>query len=483
MKRPWLPVLVMVLLGVDPSPAGAAEWLIPPVDGPIAARFDAPDSRWGPGHRGIDYAVPPGTAVRAAGAGTVTFAGPIAATVAVTIDHGGGMKTTYTDLGDTLVVAGQTVTQGHLIGHSALAHAGGIEGIHLGVIANGRYVDPELFVGPLDISAAIHLAPHVWMPPDTLPAAFRTPFLSADAIEPCADSGTIGPAPLPPSDNVAVLVAGIGSKTRGGTSAALYEGGPELLGYPDAMTYRFSYRSSAAPDLHVDYDRTDTFGDLRAAGVRLRALLVEIERRHPGRPVDLIAHSQGGIVARSYLQLAAKSWDPRLPHVEHLVTFATPHDGAPLAGATRPLDRTTGGRAALTLAARWAKAGGPIPDPYAPAVAQMAPGSGLLETMDREAVLYGTRVLSLGIANDVVVPADHARWDGHPATVVGPRGVNGHDAIVTSPEARGIAHAFLRDARTTCRGGWDLWGPRVGAGISFAERALPWFYRAAETLP
>ena len=473
MKRGPFVIAIAGLLAMSAPPADATEWLIPPVDGAIAARFDAPDSRWGPGHRGIDYAVPPGTTVRAAGAGTVTFAGPVAGTVAVTIDHGGGMETTYTDLGDTFVVAGQTLTQGHSLGHSATAHAGGVHGIHLGVIVNGRYVDPELFVGPLDISAAIHLAPHVWMPPDTFPAAFRTPLLSANAIEPCADPGTIGPVPVPPSDNVAVLVAGIGSKTRGGTSAALYEGGPDLLGYPAATTYRFSYRSSAAPDLHVDYERTDTFGDLRAAGVRLRALLGQIARRHPGRAVDLIAHSQGGIVARSYLQSAATSWDPRLPHVEHLVTFATPHDGAPLAEAVRPLDRTTGGRVALTLASRWANVGGPIPDPYAPAVAQMAPGSGLLTALDREDVLYGTRVLSLGIANDVVVPADHTRWDGHPAMVVGPRGINGHDAIVTSPEARGIAHAFLRDARATCRGGWDLWGPRMGAGISFAERVLP----------
>ena len=477
MKRPVrrgaLLIAIVFVLGARVPPAGATEWLIPPVDGPIAARFDAPDSRWGPGHRGIDYAVGPGTAVRAAGAGTVTFAGPVAATAAVTIDHGGGMQTTYTDLGDTFVVADQLVAQGHVIGHSAVAHAGGIDGVHLGVLVNGRYVDPELYVGPLDISAAIHLAPHVWMPPDSLPAAFRSPLLSANAIEPCADAGTIGPAPVPPSDNVAVLIAGIGSKTRGGTSAALYEGGAELLGYPRTKTYRFSYRSSATPDLHVEYDRTDTFGDLRAAGTRLRVLLREIARRHPGQPVDLIAHSQGGIVARSYLQLAAESWDARLPHVEHLVTFGTPHDGAPLAGATSSLDRTIGGRTALMLASRWAKAGGPVPDPYAPAVAQMAPGSGLLRTLDREAVLYGTRVLSLGIANDVVVPADHARWDGHAATIVGPRGFNGHDAIVTSPEARGIAHAFLRDARTTCRGGWDLWGPRIGAGISLAERLVP----------
>jgi hypothetical protein len=322
------------------------------------------------------------------------------------------------------------------------------------------------------------------MPPDTLPAAFRTPMLSANGIEPCAASRLISAAPVPPNDNIVVLIAGIGSRTRGATSAALYEGGRELLGYPARRTYRFSYRSSDAPDLHVGYEPPDTFGDLRIASERLRTLLTEIAGRHPGRAVDLVAHSQGGIVARSYLQLAARAWDEDLPRVEHLVTVATPHGGAPLASALAMLGRTPGERAALGLGSLSAQAGGPLPDPYAPAVAQMAPGSDLLDALGREAVLYGTRVLSLAIANDLVVPADRARWAPYASAVVGPRGWNGHNAIVTSAAARGITHAFLRDARAVCRGGWDLWGPRIGAGISAAERALPWLYRiGAAALP
>jgi hypothetical protein len=270
-----------------------------------------------------------------------------------------------------------------------------------------------------------------------------------------------------------VLVAGIGSRTAGGVSAALYESRAEPLGYPRAVTYPFSYRSSEGVALHEPYARNDTFGDLRIAATRLRSLLARIAQRHPGRSVDLIAHSQGGIVARSYLQLAAHAWDPSLPRVDHLVTLSSPHRGAPLAAARPVVEGSLVGRALLRAGAWWATNGGPLPDPYATSVDQLAPGSDLLRRLDRSAVLYGTKVLSLGIANDVVVPADHARWEGYRSAVVGPEGLNGHDAVVTSGAALGVARDFLRDAAPACRTGWDLWGPRFGRAVSFAERMIP----------
>lgn len=480
--------IVVVLATMTPGAAAfAAEttvWFVPPVDGPVVRGFERPGTEWGPGHRGIDLAVAPGTHVRAAAAGTVTFAGRAGDTVAVTIAHGGGLETTYSTLATTSVAPGDVVRATSWIGTAGAAHAGsvgtGSGGLHFGVKLHGDYVDPAAYLGPLDVPSAIYLAPLVWEPPGALPAAFREPFLSASAPEACDPKAEIAATPAPPNRNLAVLVAGIGSKTKDGTSAALYEAGRELFGHEDI--YPFSYRGSSNGALHEPYERSDTFGDIDIAARRLRALLRKLARRHPGRAVDLIAHSQGGILARVYLSSVAQEWHPDLPRVEHLVTFSSPHAGAPLAGAGPVLDETLGGRALLKAGSWWSSKGGPLPDPYAPSVAQLAPGSSLMDRLAQETVVYGTRVLTLSIPHDVVVPASSARWPGHPHGVAPPTGLNGHDAIVGSRLARGIAHGFLRDRPAPCRDGWDLWGPRVGRAIAATEAWLPRAYGVFEAL-
>jgi pimeloyl-ACP methyl ester carboxylesterase len=101
------------------------------------------------------------------------------------------------------------------------------------------------------------------------------------------------------------------------------------LGYPERRVYRFSYAGIDGPRLHRPFSRADSYGDLDRAARRMRALLEAIASKHPGRDVDLIAHSQGGVVARAYLTKTADVSDRSLPRVEHLVTFASPLTGAP----------------------------------------------------------------------------------------------------------------------------------------------------------
>lgn len=458
----------------------APGWMTPPVDGAIGRPYDPPPGPFGAGHRGIDYAVSPGGLVRAAEAGRVTFAGPVAGVRAVSIDHGDGLTTTYSSLSSTFVGTTETVHQGQWLGRAGVAHDGGAAGLHFGVKLNGEYVDPSAYLGPVGLAGAIHLAPTVWHPPETLTEGFRSAFDAGAHRTTCTPVPDIGDPP-PPNRNIAVAIAGIDSQTSSGDMPNIYEHGPELLGYPRAGIYHFSYDGARGPSLHEPYDKTATYRDLRESAKRLRGLLSRIGRRAPGRRVDLIAHSQGGLIARRYLESLHRSWDPRLPVIDHVVTFSTPHEGAPLAGAAEGLlSRSVTGGALLRWLSRRARSGSPWPDPLSEAVAQVAPGSALLEGLGREDIAFGTRALALGIANDVVVPADRARWDDELSRVMGPSGLSGHTAITGAGDALATAYAFLRDGRRPCTTGWDVWGPRAGAVIGWVEQRVPDLYSRLE---
>lgn len=448
---------------------------VPPVDGAITRSFEGATHEYGRGHRGVDFAAGPGTPVRAAADGMVTFAGRVAGFGAVTLAHGDLVRTTYSRLDELHVSTGQRVDQGTWLGTVGDAHDS-VAGLHFGVIIDAEYADPEMYLGSVDVASAIHLAPVVWTPPEILPDAFASAFEHAGAhhrrCEGIAESGTWHA----PNDNIAVAVAGIGSRTHPVIDAEILEQGPEWLGYPNVDIYRFSYRGIDGVRLHEPYRPNDTFGDIRRAADKLRDLLEEIARRHPGRGVDLIAHSQGGIVARTFLQESATAWDGELPRVEHIVTFASPHEGAPLAAAGVDLASQPGlvRRATLALG-RWLGRRGLSVDPIAPSVRQLAPGSDLLTDLATEDVLFGVRALALAIPNDLIVPATAARWRHQTSITVPPTGglVRGHKAIVSSHAALAIAHRFLRDGPPVCASKWDDLGWISGQTISGAERLLP----------
>jgi hypothetical protein len=402
----------------------------------------------------------------------VTFAGAVASTRAVSIDHGSEVVSTVSSLAEIDVVQGAWISSGDVIGTTDSAHAGSAPGVHLSVRVAGEYVDPAEFLTEFDVSAAIHLAPLATPLAVRVPSVFGSIAPDAGSYErPCVVIPPLESVPpLPPTDNIAVAVAGIGSSTKNGLDAEMYVHGPEELGYPDRRIYRFSYAGIDGPHLHEPYRSIDTFVDIDESARRLRDLLAEIARRHPGAGIDLIAHSQGGIVARSFLQ--AYGNDPGMPRVEHLVTFASPHSGAPLADVAVALDPELVGHLVMGVISRWARSGGPIPDPRSHAIRDLAPSSDLMGRLVRGSLPIGIRGAGLGIANDFVVPAATTAIPGGENHVVGPKGLIGHSAILTSPGARSIAYSALRDGPPVCRSGWDRWGPRVGRAIGWAERAV-----------
>ncbi|GAA3700842.1 hypothetical protein GCM10022377_12790 [Zhihengliuella alba] len=126
-----------------PVRPGAWDWPLgspaaPPV---VAAPFDAPETRWGAGHRGADLVAEAGQAVHAPAAGTVAFVGVVVDRPVLTIDHGGGLLTSFEPLASDLAV-GARVEAGQAVGTIADGgHCGG-SCLHWGLRVDGVYTDP-----------------------------------------------------------------------------------------------------------------------------------------------------------------------------------------------------------------------------------------------------------------------------------------------------------------------------------------------------
>jgi murein DD-endopeptidase MepM/ murein hydrolase activator NlpD len=133
-----------------------------PVAGPVVRPFAPPRTRYGAGHLGADLAAVPGTPVRAAGDGTVEFAGSVANTRHVVVRHRAGLRTSYAFLRSIAVHRGQRVVRGAVIGvtgGSGENHDGQV--LHLGLRAGDTFVDPMQLFAPLDLSDRVRLAPVV----------------------------------------------------------------------------------------------------------------------------------------------------------------------------------------------------------------------------------------------------------------------------------------------------------------------------------
>ena len=138
-------------------PYGSYRW---PVVGPVIRFFEAPETPYSAGHRGIDIAAPFGTPVHSTATGTVTFAGWVAGSLFVTVDHGDGIKTSYSFLSGFSVSTGQSVRAGQVIGFTGHGHPDvATPHLHFGARVNGAYVDPLLLLGGLSLVDLIRLAP------------------------------------------------------------------------------------------------------------------------------------------------------------------------------------------------------------------------------------------------------------------------------------------------------------------------------------
>ena len=98
-------------------------------------------------HKGVDWAVPRGTAIYASSGGTVTKAGwGSGYGYVVYIKHPGGSETRYAHLNKVLVSAGQTVKQGQKIALSGNTGRSTGPHLHFELLLNGSAVNPLKYI-------------------------------------------------------------------------------------------------------------------------------------------------------------------------------------------------------------------------------------------------------------------------------------------------------------------------------------------------
>jgi pimeloyl-ACP methyl ester carboxylesterase len=274
------------------------------------------------------------------------------------------------------------------------------------------------------------------------------------------------PAPRVVGRHRAVLVGGLGSASG---HAAVLEVPTDRLGYAPNDVMQFSYRGGTAAE--SPYAPADTQGDLRASARRLRELLERLDREDPTVPVDVIAHSQGGLVTREALADEVDRGDAHLPPLGAIVTLGSPHKGADLATAVGMLSHPLAGR---TLLAAVERASSSAPDPRSPAVQQLSETSGFLRKLNARPIPKGVHFTSIGGRGDLVVPAPRTRLAGASnVTVPVPGAARDHDALPRSPAAEREMALALAGMPPTCQGFTDAMADTViGTHISRVEDAL-----------
>ncbi|TLQ43446.1 M23 family metallopeptidase [Streptomyces marianii] len=172
----------VLLVALAPVAARAAVWPVGPPRPAVVRGWEPPPSPYGRGHRGVDLAAPPGTEVRAAAPGRVSFAGPVAGRGVLSIELTGTgdfpLRTTYEPV-RPLVPPGAVVAEGQVVAVVAAGSShcpGGC--LHWGLRQGEVYLDP-LSLLP---ASALRRGPSRLLPVFGVPLPPRAPGVAAPGL-------------------------------------------------------------------------------------------------------------------------------------------------------------------------------------------------------------------------------------------------------------------------------------------------------------
>lgn len=294
--------------------------------------------------------------------------------------------------------------------------------------------------------------------------------------------------PPPPNDNIVVAVAGIGSHTdvdENGEidpAASIYDTDFTTLGYPEENIFHFSYegiedRGGTGPyRMHAPYEKEDTYEDIEVSAEKLAVQIEEIHRRYPEKKIDIVAHSQGGLVSAQYIHAIWDSADPLGPQIGHFVTISTPHQGADAANLGPLLSSSSRGREKLQMI-RGIKKFSALPDPTSPSAMQMAEGSEFISQLNRGWDSSKVDTTTIGTTFDFVVTPQHAHLKGSRSyTADMPLGAppfKAHSSVTTAKSTKQIVYGALAGDPLRCTGWRDaVANAGVGPVMSFVEDSL-----------
>lgn len=136
-------LVLLSLLPVVSASADGPPWRWPLGGRVVSGDFDAPDTPYSAGHRGIDLPGSPGEDVHAVAVGRVVFSGEVAGVGVVTVEHG-DERSTYQPVVDRAVRAGDAVDAGGRLGRLGVAGSHCATAcLHLGRLRGETYLDPR----------------------------------------------------------------------------------------------------------------------------------------------------------------------------------------------------------------------------------------------------------------------------------------------------------------------------------------------------